>query len=137
MSNRAGDVTPAEAFEALRADPEAALVDVRTSAEWAYVGLPDLRELGADLFCVEWQSYPSGQRNPDFLAQLSTEGVAVDHPVYFLCRSGARSQAAAELATEHGYTAYNVTDGFEGPLGPSSQRSVSGWKNEGLPWRQS
>ena len=38
----AGDVPPREAYAALAADDDAVLVDVRTSAEWNYVGLPDL-----------------------------------------------------------------------------------------------
>ena len=51
----AGDVTPAEAWEALSDDPAAVLVDVRTAAEWAYVGLPDLRSLDKDVVLVERQ----------------------------------------------------------------------------------
>lgn len=136
MSSYAGDVTPEQAFTALRENPDATLVDVRTSAEWAYVGLPDLREVGSDLVCVEWQTFPDGQVNRDFVANLRTEGVT-SGPVYFLCRSGVRSRAAAEAVTEAGFAeAYNVLDGFEGPLDTAGHRSVSGWKNSGLPWRQ-
>ena len=95
----AGDVTPAEAWEALSDDPAAVLVDVRTAAEWSYVGLPDLRGLAKDVVRIEWQTYPSGAVNADFVAELATAGVDRDAPVYFLCRSGVRSVAAAEAAT--------------------------------------
>lgn len=136
MNTYAGDVTPQQAYAAVMNDPEAVLVDVRTQAEWNYVGLPDLREAGSDLVCVEWQSYPSGRANIDFFAQLRTEGVTSGR-LYFLCRSGTRSQAAAAAAAQVGFEAYNVLEGFEGALDSSAHRTVGGWKNAGLPWRQS
>ena len=63
----AGDVTPTEAWNALQQDPRAALVDVRTHAEWSYVGLPDLRSLGRDVVRIEWQRYPDGSINARFV----------------------------------------------------------------------
>ena len=39
----AGDVKAVDAFELLAENPSAVLVDVRTKAEWAYVGVPDLK----------------------------------------------------------------------------------------------
>ncbi len=133
----AGDVTPAEAWEALSDDPAAVLVDVRTAAEWAYVGLPDLRGLDKDVVLVEWQTYPSGAVNGEFVAQLSAAGVDRPAHVYFICRSGVRSVAAAESATAAGWArAHNVLEGFEGPHDAHHQRRVSGWKVAGLPWVQ-
>ncbi len=134
----AGDVTPREAYAALQGDPEALLVDVRTSAEWQYVGVPDLSGLGHQVVGVEWQRYPDGSVNPSFAQDLTSavpdrRGGAV----YFLCRSGVRSVAAAHAATLAGLgPAYNVLDGFEGPVGPDGHRDVRGWKVEGLPWHQ-
>ncbi|MGE9807120.1 MULTISPECIES: rhodanese-like domain-containing protein [unclassified Janibacter] len=133
----AGDVTPDEAWQALATDPEAVLVDVRTHAEWSYVGVPDLREAGKVLVTIEWQSYPSGAANEAFVDQLREAGVAQDAPVYFLCRSGVRSIAAAKAATAAGYAgAHNVLEGFEGDLDDAGHRARSGWKVAGLPWRQ-
>ena len=133
----AGDVTPAEAWKGLSDDPAAVLVDVRTAAEWSYVGLPDLRGLGKDVVRVEWQTYPTGAVNPDFLAQLEGAGVDRSATVYFLCRSGVRSVAAAEAATASGWSrSLNVLEGFEGPHGAEHHRTVSGWKVAGLPWVQ-
>ena len=51
----AGDVTPEQAWTVLRDEPGAALVDVRTRAEWSYVGLPDLADLGKEVVHVERQ----------------------------------------------------------------------------------
>ncbi|HET7398688.1 MAG TPA: rhodanese-like domain-containing protein [Intrasporangium sp.] len=130
-------MTPVQAWEALRGDPRAVLVDVRTRAEWAYVGLPDLRPLDKDLVTIEWQTFPEGRVNADFARQLEEAGVGRDQPVYFLCRSGVRSVAAAQLATQAGWTrSHNVLDGFEGPHDAEQHRTVSGWKVAGLPWVQ-
>jgi rhodanese-related sulfurtransferase len=134
----AGDLGPAEAYELLEQDPDAVLVDVRTRAEWAYVGLPDLSGLGKDVVRVEWNRYPDGARNDTFLDELAAAGVDRDRPVVFLCRSGVRSAAAAEAATRVGYArAYNVSEGFEGPLDADGHRGSRGWRAAGLPWRQS
>jgi rhodanese-related sulfurtransferase len=133
----AGDVTPIEAFAALEADPGAVLVDVRTSAEWQYVGVPDLSTVGRQVIGVEWQRYPDGSVNPEFVDDLQSAVGESHGPIYFLCRSGVRSVAAAHAATRAGLgPAYNVLDGFEGSVGPEGHRSLRGWKIEGLPWRQ-
>lgn len=133
----AGDVTSEQAYDALRADPHAVLVDVRTRAEWAYVGLPVLDAVGKDVICLEWQTFPDGGLNPHFLDDLRAAGVGDEQSVYFLCRSGARSASAASaLTAAGGGPAYNIADGFEGPHDPHGHRSVAGWKAAGLPWRQ-
>ena len=133
----AGDVDPAVAYAALSSDGDAVLVDVRTSAEWNYVGHPDLGQIGKRVIFLEWQRFPDGALNARFIEQLHGAGVWEDVPVYFVCRSGARSAAAAKAATDAGLgPAYNVADGFEGPLGGDGHRTVSGWKAAGLPWRQ-
>jgi rhodanese-related sulfurtransferase len=133
----AGDVSPLDAYAELQADQPAVLVDVRTSAEWSYVGLPDLTQIGKRVIFLEWQHFPDGTLNGSFVEQLRAAGVGEGVPIYFLCRSGARSAAAAEAATAAGLgPAYNVSDGFEGQLGPNGHRTVSGWKVAALPWRQ-
>lgn len=133
----AGDVRPQDAYAAVRADQAALLVDVRTSAEWSYVGLPDLSSLGKRVLCIEWQRFPDGSVNGRFVEELSAAGVRPGAAAYFLCRSGVRSRAAAEAATAAGLgPAYNVLDGFEGPPDEHGHRAVAGWKASGLPWRQ-
>ncbi len=133
----AGDVTPQQAWVALRDEPDAVLVDVRTSAEWAYVGLPDLSPIGKEVVRVEWQRFPDGAVNESFTADLAAAGVGKQQHLYFICRSGVRSVAAAELATAAGWTASrNVLEGFEGPHDARRHRVVSGWKVAGLPWVQ-
>lgn len=127
-----GAVTPAEAGTLLTALPGAKLIDVRTRAEWDYVG----RVPGSIL--VEWNTYPEGLRNPAFLEQLRDAAADVDAPVLFLCRSGQRSDHAARAAKAAGYSlAFNVLEGFEGDKDASGQRGhLNGWRNARLPWTQ-
>jgi rhodanese-related sulfurtransferase len=135
----AGDITPTEAFEWLREVPGATLVDVRSQVELAFVGLPDLGVIGKDVIRVEWQQFPDGTVNDQFVEDLASAGLDQADPVLFLCRSGARSATAAGVASRAGYRqAYNVAEGFEGPLDVSGHRGTTGgWKAAGLPWRQS
>jgi rhodanese-related sulfurtransferase len=133
----AGDVTPEQAWAALRDEPGAVLVDVRTRAEWSYVGLPDLAPIGKEVVLVEWQSYPDGRVNEGFVDELAAAGVGKEQSVYFLCRSGVRSVSAAKAATAAGWAeSRNVLEGFEGPHDADRHRAVSGWKVAGLPWVQ-
>ena len=126
----AGALTPGEAFALMQAG--AKLVDVRTQAELHWVG----RVPGG--LPVEWNSFPAGALNPDFLAEVA-QVAAKDEPVMFLCRSGARSHSAAMLATKAGFTeCYNVIEGFEGDKDAQGHRNVvNGWRKAGLPWTQS
>lgn len=135
----AGDVGVADAMKALSEDPKAVLVDVRSQPEWTFVGLPDLNAIGKRAVCVEWQSFPGMTANPSFASQLAAAVPERSAAVYFLCRSGARSRAAAITATQAGYgRAYNIAGGFEGDLDERGHRgSRTGWKAAGLPWRQS
>jgi rhodanese-related sulfurtransferase len=123
----AGDLTPAEAFELVRDNPDAVLVDVRTTQEWAQVGIPDLSELGKQVVFLEWQQGPQRSLNAAFVDELK-QAVPQDVPVVMICRSGVRSIAAAQAATAAGLgPAYNVLEGFEG---------AAGWQRSGLPWGQ-
>jgi rhodanese-related sulfurtransferase len=139
----AGDVTPQDAWTALEGEATSALVDVRTVAEWTFVGVPELGGIGKRALLQEWQSYPSMQVDGSFVdkvdAALSAAGIGKDAPVFFLCRSGARSQAAAAAMAAAGWSrCFNVAGGFEGP--PDGERhrgSTAGWKADGLPWSQS
>lgn len=138
----AGDLDVVDVWERLQGPAGGLVVDVRTRAEWGFVGLPDLGALGTDPVLVEWQVYPSMAVNERFVAELfaamQQRGLGPEVPVYFLCRSGVRSRHAAIAATAAGLReAYNIADGFEGPVGPEGQRGkVAGWKARGLPWRQ-
>ena len=141
--SRTGDVSPSEAFESLRQQSNAQLVDVRSRAEWSFVGVPDLSPIGKNAILIEWQRWPDMAACADFLPQLEAalkeRGLDRDAPLYFLCRSGVRSGAAAMAAAAAGFSeTHNILGGFEGPTDESRHRGhVAGWKAENLPWFQS
>lgn len=138
----AGDLSAQEAWDLLKANRAAQLIDVRTVPEWNFVGLPDLSSLGRSVHTIEWQSFPSMAPNARFTedAYQAVQSAGADKatPVLFLCRSGARSRAAAIAMTRAGFLrAYNVAGGFEGDLDSARHRGKqNGWKAAGLPWKQ-
>jgi glyoxylase-like metal-dependent hydrolase (beta-lactamase superfamily II)/rhodanese-related sulfurtransferase len=128
-SGYAGDVSPQLAWQWVQAG-EAVLVDVRTDAEREWVGfVPGAVPLA-------WKQWPGMVPNPDFDAGIQALA-AQGRKLVMLCRSGARSIAAAKRATELGLEAYNILEGFEGdPDGQAHRGNKGGWRFHGLPWRQ-
>ena len=111
--------------------PGAKLVDVRTRAEWDWVGrVPGAVE-------IEWMLYPGNEPNaqlPGPVQAPGRSGSAGDVPVPQRCPLN----AAASLAAASGYTnAYNILEGFEGDKGRQrTPQQVGGWRHAGLPWIQ-
>ena len=141
--DKAVDAVDVEAtWQRLASRPRSQLIDVRTRAEWAYVGIPDLGPIGKRAVLVEWQTFPDQTVDPRFAERLAGElralGVQFDDDLFFICRSGSRSLAAAKAMAAAGYRAcHNVAGGFEGPLDDERHRgSVGGWKAAGLAWLQ-
>ena len=138
----AGEIEPSEAYRRLGEREDAVLIDVRTDAEWAYVGVPDLEAVPGTMVTRSWQIFPTMHVDPGFAADLDATlqamGRGPDAPLLFLCRSGVRSLAAARAMTAVGYSAaYNITKGFEGdPDAKRHRGGVNGWKADGLPWMQ-
>jgi rhodanese-related sulfurtransferase len=126
----AGGVPPKLAFELFSAG-EAVLVDVRTAEERKFVG-----HVPGSLH-VPWASGTSMTRNPRFARELEAK-VSKDSTVLLLCRSGKRSDLAAETAAKAGFTSvFNVLEGFEGEIDAQQHRGNSdGWRAHGLPWIQ-
>ena len=129
----AGALLPAETYELLQSIPQAKLIDVRTRAEWDWVG----RIPGSVM--LEWNTWPSGERNGGFIRELQERVPMSSAPLFFICRSGARSHSAAAAATQAGYpNCYNVLEGFEGNKDTQGHRNtIGGWRAAGLPWIQS
>jgi rhodanese-related sulfurtransferase len=122
------DVSPRAAWQELTQDKDAMLVDVRTDAEWNFVGLPELAGIGKQVALIPWQVYPSMQVNGAFAEQLHRAGATPETKLYFICRSGVRSLAAGQAAQAAGFPRAVDAEGHRG--------TVAGWKADGLPWRQ-
>jgi sulfur dioxygenase len=127
----AGDVPLTTAF-AWWQSGEAVLVDIRSDAERAWVGFVPGAEVAA------WKQWPSMTINERYDDEV--RAIAAKHPgkpLLMLCRSGLRSIASSKRATELGFTAYNVLEGFEGdPDANAHRNSTSGWRVRGFPWKQ-
>lgn len=123
-----GVVTPQEAWS-LVAIGSARLLDVRSQEELTLVGrVPGAVE-------IELKRYPDWRPNPAFLSEVGRK-FSRDDAVLLLCRSAARSHEAAALLAAEGYgRVFNILEGFEGDKNADGQRTVSGWKVRGLPWR--
>jgi len=134
----AGDISPKEAWNLLKEHENCHLVDCRTSAEWGFVGVPDLEKLNKSVYFVEWQIFPMMEKNSKFLEEILESGLSKEARIIFICRSGARSRSAAEFLTNHGYkNCYNFSEGFEGAHNKNGHRGkVDGWKFSNLPWKQ-
>ena len=129
-----GDLLPKEVYDRMQASENTVLIDVRTDAEWAFVGIPAIERL----LRISWQQFPTMERNEDFVANVETAGVPRDADIFLICRSGQRSASAAAALTQAGFeNCYNVAEGFEGDKDADGHRgSVGGWKHAGLPWIQ-
>lgn len=134
----AGDVTPQQAWHQLEEDSDVVLIDVRTDAEWQYVGLPDIASLNKDVIKLAWKVFPSMTVNATFVDVLSQQVPDRNATLLFLCRSGVRSREAAAAMTASGYSrCFNILEGFEGDHDESKHRGMKGgWKVHSLPWTQ-
>lgn len=130
------EVTPETAYAALRADPRAVLVDVRTDNERLLTGSPDLAATGGRVVYIPWPGQPTMRHGTGFAEALARAGLGPDQPLYFLCAIGARSRAAAAEALAAGFVrAFNIAGGFVGTA-DRHPGAVAGWKAAGLPWRR-
>ncbi len=133
------NLTPKQAYDLIKSNPRAVLIDVRSSMEFLFVGHPR----GA--IHVPWIDEPEWKINPHFAAQVRQVmlGGIASHgagaaPVVLICRSGKRSLEAGEVLLKEGFTdVYHVDEGFEGELDETHHRSTrGGWRFHGLPWEQ-
>lgn len=135
----AGDILPKEAWDFLSGQKDSVMIDVRTKAEWDFVGVPDLTDINKDIATISWRLYPDMNVNNGFENKVSEITYGNKNiPLIFLCRTGSRSAEAAAAMTTKGYSkCYNIVGGFEGDLDSFSHRGhISGWKASNLPWRQ-
>lgn len=139
MDSTPQELEPSEAHRLLQEQPQAVLVDVRSTMEYLMIGHP----VGA--VHIPWLDEPDWAPNPRFVVQvreLMLGGVICDDgecpAILLICRSGRRSMEAGKVLLESGFNRiYSIKDGFEGPQDEHHHRSaIAGWRHEGLPWEQ-
>jgi len=111
----------------LMVEPDSVLLDVRTNEEWETIGKPEGEKIGLKTYFLSIQSSKERIFNENFVQEFKDLTINRDRNILIICRSGARSQFAAELLNKENYTCINISDGFEG-----NQENV-GWKKCGLP----
>jgi rhodanese-related sulfurtransferase len=152
-----------EAYDMLNTVPDTYLIDVRTRAEYQFVGHP----INAYLFPYMVMTKEFGERDEKFGYRFNVKNVAFIEEIskvfkktdnlLVICRDGMRSALAAEELKEAGFqNIYDVEDGFEGRLFPFFEdnnrhkfyrqlakrnkihgfdhRRHYGWQWWGLPW---
>ena len=111
----------------LKTQPNCVLLDVRTNDEWEQVGKPDGEIIGLKTYFLSLQFGVERTFNKNFVQEFKNLKITQDKEILTICRSGARSQFAAELLAKENYTCSNISDGFEG------NNENIGWKTCGLP----
>ncbi|MGH7961329.1 MAG: rhodanese-like domain-containing protein [Candidatus Binatia bacterium] len=123
-------ITPPEAQQVLEKDQTVIYLDVRTAPEFT-AGHP---RRGINIPVVFFdQATRQPTPNPDFL-QVVEANIPKDATVIVGCQAGMRSQRAADLMTQAGYTNIsNMQGGFGGARDQTGQVIVPGWQESGLP----
>jgi len=101
------EIATKEAYKILEEDGNASLIDVRQKSEWD-LGYPDISSLNKEVTLI-----PIDNNLDDFIIRLANACLSKQSPLFFICRSGARSALAADAAEKIGYSkTYNISGGF-------------------------
>ena len=132
------NLLPKMAVERLQNNPQALFVDVRSKAEFKYVGYPE------NSILIPWIDDPDWEPNPEafsdaVMQELDSRENLSDTEIILICRSGFRSNEALKCLENKGFTQVShVASGFEGDLDENDHRgNLNGWRHDGMPWSQS
>ena len=132
------NLLPKMAVERLQNNPQALFVDVRSKAEYKYVGYPE------NSILIPWIDDPDWEPNPEafsdaVMQELDGRENLSDTEIILICRSGFRSNEALKCLENKGFTQVSdVASGFEGDLDENDHRgNLNGWRHDGMPWSQS
>ena len=132
------NLLPKMAVERLQNNPQALFVDVRSKAEYKYVGYPE------NSILIPWIDDPDWQPNPEafsdsVMQELDDREYLLNTEIILICRSGYRSNDALKCLENKGFTQVShVASGFEGDLDENDHRgNLNGWRHDGMPWSQS
>ena len=132
------NLLPKMAVERLQNNPQALFVDVRSKAEYKYVGFPE------NSILIPWIDDPDWEPNPEafsdsVMQELDGRENLLNTEIILICRSGYRSNDALKCLENKGFTQVShVASGFEGDLDENDHRgNLNGWRHDGMPWSQS
>ena len=163
FAQEAKEILSIEAYDMLNTVPNTYLIDVRTRAEYQFVGHP----INAYLFPYMFMSKEFGKKDDEcgyrydiknkFFVEEIGKLFKKEDNLLIICSDGLRSEPAAKDLINNGFkNVFNVKDGFEGPLFPTfkdsnrnkfyrqlakrnkiygyNHRRYYGWQWWGLPW---
>ena len=132
------NLLPKIAVDRLQNNPQALFVDVRSKAEYKYVGYPE------NSILIPWIDDPDWEPNPEVFSDLVVQELdgrenLSDTEIILICRSGFRSNEALKCLENKGFTQVShVASGFEGDLDENDHRgNLNGWRHDGMSWSQS
>ena len=132
------NLLPKMAVERLQDNPQALFVDVRSKAEYKYVGFPK------NSILIPWIDDPDWEPSPEMFSDLVMQELdgrenILNTEIILICRSGFRSNEALKCLENKGFTQVShVASGFEGDLDENDHRgNLNGWRHDGMPWSQS
>jgi len=132
------NLLPKMAVERLQSNSQALFVDVRSKAEYKYVGFPE------NSILIPWIDDPDWEPNPEVFSDLVMQELdgrenLLNTEIILICRSGYRSNDALKCLENKGFTQVShVASGFEGDLDENDHRgNLNGWRHDGMPWSQS
>jgi len=132
------NLLPKMAVDRLQNNPQALFVDVRSKAEYKYVGYPE------NSILIPWIDDPDWESNPEEFSDLVMQELdgrenLLNTEIILICRSGFRSNEALKCLENKGFTQVShVASGFEGDLDENDHRgNLNGWRHDGMPWSQS
>jgi rhodanese-related sulfurtransferase len=141
----ADDVTTVEAYNMVCDNTNVYIVDVRTDAEWIWVGHPgpnntgegdclDGKVVNIPFWIEKLGGWPVG--NESFIKDVNEFFEDIEDPVLItMCLSGYRGGLSRDLLESEGYEAHNMIHGFQGKRDPDTgYRTVNGWVVDGLPY---
>ena len=126
------DIDSKESYKMVMENPkDTFIVDVRTRAEYEFVGHPDLPNGVPN---IPLKFYPGWKMNANFVKNVEAR-YPKDVTLIMLCRSGKRAEKAGKLLLDAGFKkVLYMADSFEGSKDEKGHRTVSGWKVNGLPY---
>ena len=132
------NLLPKMAVERLQNNPQTLFVDVRSKAEFKYVGYPE------NSILIPWIDVPDWEPNPELFSDLVMQELdgrenLLNTEIILICRSGFRSNEALKCLENKGFTQVShVASGFEGDLDENDHRgNLNGWRHDDMPWSQS
>jgi rhodanese-related sulfurtransferase len=139
-------ITPKDAYNLVTDYDNVYILDVRTNAEWTWVGHPGVNgvydgtplegkvvNIAIRIDCGEVIG-DKPDPNPNFVSDVKANFDPKHDVLITMCREGIRGAAAAKILESENYKVMNMEGGFEGEPNKRGYRYVNGWVNKGLPY---